>query len=306
MVAAGFAPEPVSWDDLRALHDANIRQHIYLLVMFYLCVYGVSVMTPRIKSYSSKVICCKHIFASVILIVCCTIIFLSFCFFKNTIPYINPYSWDDALIKLDRLLLFNHDAWFLIKTKTEMIIAYDYIYLSWIPITSTMLFWQQVSVDRSLRLQYLASVLAAWLVLGCWCAVIFASVGPCFYEFFYSNVPDAIYAINSHIGPLGQELGLLTSAAKHALIDNYRGEDFTIGYGISAFPSLHIATTVINALTIQKRFPRLKIVVWVYALLLSVSCIYLGFHYFSDCIFGAMGALVIWIFIENLLAKQSV
>ena len=310
MLASSYAPHPVTWGNVKDIHEVNIRQHIYLLLVFYFCVYGFGILAKtnnNMTAYTKRVICYKHIFASVILILCCTIQFLSFCFFKISIPYINFYSWDDVLINLDWILLFKHHAWVLVKSITpnfEMIEIYNFIYLSWIPITSTILFWQQVSVNRAVRIQYLTSLLATWLILGCWCAVLFSSVGPCFYESFYNNPPYIISLINSHIGPLGENLGLLSTAAKKSLLDNYLNETFILVYGISAFPSLHIATTVLHALAITKRFRRLAPVVWSYAVLILLSCIYLGFHYLVDCIFGILGAFTIWHVTAKLYASN--
>lgn len=306
--AAIYAPHPVTWDTVKAIHEANIRQHIYLLLVFYLCVYGLNTIGDNITTYAKRVICYKHIFASVILILCCTIQFLSFCFFKISIPYINFYSWDNVFINLDWLLLFKHHAWEVVKSivpNFEMIEIYNVIYLSWIPITSSILFWQQISVNRSVRIQYLTSLLATWLILGCWCAVLFSSVGPCFYQSFYDGTPPAIISlISTHVEPLGDNLGLLTAVAKKFLLNNYLNNEFTLGYGISAFPSLHIATTVINALVITKRARRLAPVVWSYVFLIMLSCIYLGFHYLVDCIFGMLGAFLIWHLTAKLYASS--
>ncbi len=302
-----YAPKPVTWDSLKVIHDSSVRQHLYLLIIFYLCIYGVSVLIAknRLVAYAKHVICYQHIFASIILVICYTLLFLSFCFFKNSIPYINFYSWDNVLIKLDWLLLFKHHPWVVVKSLVpnfEMIEVYNYIYLSWIPINSLILFWQQITINRALRIQYLTSLMSTWLVLGSWCAVLFSSVGPCFYSFFYDGSPDIIRVFTAHVEPI--DLGLLTSIVKKGFLSNYFNESFTIGYGISAFPSLHVATTVINVLAITKRFKKLAIFGWAYVFLIMLSCIYIGFHYLSDCIFGMLGAIVIWKLTAKLYASS--
>jgi membrane-associated phospholipid phosphatase len=309
LLATVYAPKPVTFDSIKVIHNATIKQYIYMLLLFYLCVYGVSLMITnnKVVTYTKHVICSKHVFASIILIVCYTAQVLSFCFFKNSIPYINFYSWDNIFIKLDWLLLFKNHPWVVVKNivpNFEMIEIYNHIYLSWIPITGLILFWQQITIDRDMRRQYLTSLLATWLVLGCWCAAIFSSVGPCFYEFFYDKPPYIIGFINSHLEPLGSNLTLLTSLSKQALLSNYFNTTFLLGFGISAFPSLHIAITVINVLAITKRFKKITIFAWCYTFLIMLSCIYLGFHYLVDCIFGLLGALAIWCLTTRLYASS--
>jgi hypothetical protein len=145
--------------------------------------------------------------------------------------------------------------------------------------------WLVLTRNRKFQIQAALSFQLAWLFMGGLLAIAFASVGPCFVDDFLGS---------DHYAPLmarlPEDLHSVT-AMKYLLAS--RGSE-AIGGGISAMPSLHVAITVLIGLCLRDRWPRWQSLAWVYAVVIYVGSIHLGWHYASDGIVSALGMVAIW------------
>ena len=73
-----------------------------------------------------------------------------------------------------------------------------------------------------------------------------------------------------------------------------RGDLAGFGKGISAMPSLHVTIATLNALVIWRHSRRLGIAAAIYAALVALASVHLGWHYAVDTYVGAAAAIVIW------------
>jgi undecaprenyl-diphosphatase len=65
---------------------------------------------------------------------------------------------------------------------------------------------------------------------------------------------------------------------------------------MSSFPSGHTMVFFSIIPIMSKNFPRIKLLFWILAILVGLSRIYLGVHYFSDVVCGAyLGYLIGWL-----------
>jgi membrane-associated phospholipid phosphatase len=64
--------------------------------------------------------------------------------------------------------------------------------------------------------------------------------------------------------------------------------------GISAFPSLHVATAVLFALYASRRWGRIGLALWAFAATILVGSVVLGWHYAVDGYAGALLSVLIW------------
>jgi undecaprenyl-diphosphatase len=73
----------------------------------------------------------------------------------------------------------------------------------------------------------------------------------------------------------------------------------TITTKLSSFPSGHSMMFFALIPAMSKNFPKTKIFFWTIAILVGLSRIYLGVHYFSDVVAGAaFGYAIGWIFVK--------
>jgi PAP2 superfamily len=144
---------------------------------------------------------------------------------------------------------------------------------------------------QALRHQYLMSFMLVWFVGGFMIATGFSSAGPCYYQRI--GLGD-LYA------PLMDQLN---AAAARYPIWALHGQDmlwegFTGGRpgsaGISAFPSMHVATATLVALAVRRIHPRLLPVGLAYWALIMLGSVLLGWHYAADGYAATLIALAGW------------
>jgi membrane-associated phospholipid phosphatase len=70
--------------------------------------------------------------------------------------------------------------------------------------------------------------------------------------------------------------------------------DFEAPGGISAMPSMHNAQAMLFAAAAWRVDRRFGLAMWVFAAIIFVGSIHLGWHYAVDGIVGAAAALLVW------------
>ncbi len=225
-------------------------------------------------------------------------LFLSiFSSFKRMIPYANPYSWDSAFMELDRWLHGGYHPWELLQPilgAPFLTSAINFPYNLWIFVTFFTLIWQTFSQrDPALRMRFLVSFLLCWMVLGTVFATLLASGGPCFYgrmtglEDPFQPLMQYLYAVNEHYP-------VWSLTVQERLWATHESAGSALGHGISAMPSLHVATSVLFALLGWRIGRIVGIAYTVNALLVLVGSVHLGWHYAIDGYAAAAAAALIW------------
>jgi membrane-associated phospholipid phosphatase len=226
---------------------------------------------------------------------------------KVMIPDVVPMHWDPKLAALDRTI-HGDDVWRLLApvlgSRTGGVIA-GVIYAAWFWIFQIVLVWQALSSSRA-REQFLVSWILIWGVLGTAGALAFASVGPIYYGRLHAG-PDPFAGLYDYVHSLPEWVyriqdGLWNAYATHELAG--------FGKGISAMPSLHVAVATLNALAAWRCYRWLGGVLGVYAALVAIASVDLGWHYAVDAYAGAAMAVLIWVTVgwalDRLrLAKRS-
>lgn len=204
---------------------------------------------------------------------------------KKHIPDFKPFYADGVLMRLDAV--FGVDPWrithlFFGIASTRLI---DSLYALWQVEQIALSIWLVLARNRRFQVQAVLAFQLAWLLLGGVLAIALASVGPCFVDEFYGN---------NYYAPLMARLpeDLPSRQAMEYLLAT-QGMD-TVGGGISAMPSIHVAIAVLAGLCVRDRFPRWQWLAWGYAAIIYVGSIHLGWHYASDGIVGGLGMIAIW------------
>lgn len=77
--------------------------------------------------------------------------------FKQIIPKINNFTWDELFMKIDFLLHFNYHPWVLLHPffgKPNLTWLIDRLYIVWFPLLFSMIFWMAISNRRRIRIRF--------------------------------------------------------------------------------------------------------------------------------------------------------
>jgi len=200
---------------------------------------------------------------------------------KVMIPLVTP-MWADPLLANAEAALFGRDAWRLLPAQNDVI---DAAYLLW-PLFISLTFVATYFRRQPKREALLLSFFLTMGLLGTFGQYLLPSGGPIFWERL------------GH-GPRFNEL--VTSDNANRISDilwlAYQEKTVRFAAGISAFPSIHVATTMWLALALRHWAG------WIYFAAIFAGSIMLGWHYSLDGIAGAAGAVACYLLARKLIGS---
>ena len=222
------------------------------------------------------------------------IFFSLFTSVKASINTIVPFYADPFFASADRIVSGNSDAWLILQPFIGFPVvtfALNFVYNLWFIIMITTLFCVTFLVgDLRLRSQYLVAFVLVWAILGNAMAVVFSSVGPCFYEFFY-GLPR--YAdLMEYLHTANRDFPIWSLIAQNYLLN--ANDAPHIGAGISAFPSLHVAVAMLNVMLCRHLRRLWQIASILFLILILIGSVQLGWHYAVDGYFSIIVVPAIW------------
>jgi hypothetical protein len=221
----------------------------------------------------------------------------TFTFFKSAIPALNPYTWDAALTQWDAWMHGGHHPWVMLQP----ILGYpivtggtNFLYNLWFFIMYALLTLQAFDTrNPALRMQFLLSFVLSWIFLGTLGAIVFSSMGPCYDPGVVRNAGP--YApLMTYLKETSEVVPVWALHVQQMLWDNYQNNKVGMGSGISAMPSMHVATATLMALFGWRYSRPAGIALTCYAMVIFIGSIHLGWHYAMDGYVGALGAWLIW------------
>lgn len=144
--------------------------------------------------------------------------------------------------------------------------------------------------DGNLRLRYFWSMALAVLLLGTVAATLMSSAGPVFYAHFFGGDRFAHLTEQIRLSPVGPYM----HEATNYLLASYEHDRPSMGTGISAMPSMHLAIGTLNALLLARLNRVAGVIGMIYLGLILIGSVYLGWHYAIDG-YVSMGVVcLIW------------
>lgn len=215
---------------------------------------------------------------------------------KAMIPLAVPYWADGPLAWFDRLVL-GADAWRLVPDL--LVRPLDALYPFWAVVKFIGLVVVLMLPASRLKSQAMLTYFLTVGLMGVTGQYLLSSGGPIFYD-------RLMHA--GQFGDLAQrtkELAPIVHTASEYLWQNYLTRDMAIGAGISAMPSMHVATTTWTAIALSRIWPKTSIPIWAFWFIILIGSVALGWHYLSDGVVGAAGALLCWKIAPWLLLQFS-
>ena len=200
-----------------------------------------------------------------------------FCTLKAQLGQIVSFSADPLLADIDKMLL-GSDAWRLTEwfNHERLSIIYHRGWFIWLAFVIFYLCKRPASSEKE---RLLISYVLMWSIFGPLVHLMLPAAGPVFYsELGYG---DRFVALDQSARSL---------AVKGYLWDGYVTKTFYPASGISAMPSLHLATMFWSLIAIRKS--RWIIFGWLFTAYIFLGSIAIGWHYAIDGIAGGMGAVL--------------
>jgi len=215
---------------------------------------------------------------------------------KQMLPYVVPFWADPLLAAADRIVL-RTDAWRIIPI--SLVHPLDVLYPFWGPVKFAVLIFMLALPSSRVKSRALLAYFMTVGLLGVIGQYALSSAGPVFYGQVVGRADFAgLIERNAHHAPL---VGVMTSY----LWSDYIHHSSVIGAGISAMPSMHVATTTWTALAVQTLWPRSRVLAWLWWAVIFLGSIALGWHYFIDSLFAGVGAFGCWKMAPLFLWKRQ-
>ncbi|WP_422371134.1 phosphatase PAP2 family protein [Hoeflea sp.] len=223
--------------------------------------------------------------AGMILMAGITVFQGTFTTIKTALPQLwGGFPHDRVQADIDAMLFLGTDPWRLFQAVggnwvVRTLVEFNYNVI-WFALCYGLLFFVATSpLADGVRTRYLAMFLFTWIVCGNILAGLFLSAGPAFYG----------EVTGDHLRFADQLAFLAESQWRHSaafyqsyLWGLYESGRPGIGSGISAFPSVHVALVMMNALFAFEVSRRWGLAALAYVALVLASSVYLGWHYAID------------------------
>ena len=268
-----------------------------LLALYLVCfvlghlLYVLLILRPAspvariLQDYRERFLTFERLAGAALMILLVQLLFSVFTSFKVMIPRFLPFSWDADFERWDRALHFGFAPWELLQPVigspwiTEII---SFNYQVWFFVLNGLMFWMAFSLrDRRLRMQFFLASLLIWSLLGNLLATLLSSAGPCYYP-LVTGAADPYVPLFDYLRALSQEHYLPQLALQELLWNDYQAGGVLQARGISAMPSMHVASAFLLLLLGWRLGRAAGWLLTIFFGLILVGSVHLGWHYALD------------------------
>lgn len=215
---------------------------------------------------------------------------------KMLMPLSSPFAWDDALARMDRLLFLGQDPWRITHALFGAALptqAMDFAYTLWVPLVMVGVLCAAMA-PAAPRARYLLSFALAWPLIGVFGAFALSSAGPCYSAAIGAETASWFTPLMERLAAHHESVGLKAVDWQGLLWQSYTGHEYKFGRGISAAPSMHNSICMLYVLALRSARPLWRIGSIVFAGLIFVASVHLGWHYAVDGLLGWALMVAIW------------
>lgn len=204
---------------------------------------------------------------------------ITFMWMKPLLNYLVPFRAGPWFAQIDWLLFLGHDPWTLLTWLNfpSAGLIYHPAWFVMMILALLIVAWAPASPEKSAML---LSYFVLWSLVGPAIHSLMPAAGPLFYE----RLGYGSRFAGLHQWPETREVSDYLWAI-------YSSRQFGAGSGISAMPSMHVAMASWTAMAIATFAPRLALPAIIFATVIYLMSIALGWHYAVDGLVGAAGAV---------------
>jgi hypothetical protein len=214
---------------------------------------------------------------------------------KNLANDMFAFAWDRTLSDLDKVLHFGSHPWqWLFIPAPAVTLGLEFFYAFWG--VALVVIPYAVSLRRPdcpWRTQFLVSYVLVFLLLGNVVASAFMSAGPFWVENHHPGRSD-YSALFSYLSQVDSVWRFSAVKFQHYLIVTHNEALSSLGTGISAFPSIHVAIATLYALVGWRISRFARVVSLAFLATILVGSIHLGWHYSLDGYASIIGTCAIY------------
>jgi hypothetical protein len=218
--------------------------------------------------------------------------------FKQIMPLVAPFAWDDALARTERWMFFGYRPWELTHAlfgaplPTYVI---SLIYGAWLPLLFISVLCLSLFGQRYLRARFFVTFCGAWLLLGVAAAYLLSSAGPCYAALIHSSEAADFAPLMARLQAINDQGYSLSSVRWQAILwDGYAHHRYGFAMGISAMPSMHSSIAFLYVLCARGARLPLRAAAYLFAAVIMVGSVHLGWHYLVDGLFAWGATALIW------------
>jgi hypothetical protein len=225
----------------------------------------------------------------------------NFSIMKDTIPLLHPFSWDQTFQHWDRFLFGGLDAWeltFATFGTPAATTAINAAYNCWLFVIYMFLLGAVCGLlAKRLQLVFLYAFIFTWVVGGVVLAIVFSSAGPVYF---------ARLGLGDDFEPQMQllrqfnEVSPVWSLTVQELLWTAYSTDKGFISGISAMPSMHVASTVVVTMLAYRINRVFGHAMLAFSAVIFIGSVHLGWHYAVDGLLGAAIAVACWYAAERV------
>lgn len=228
---------------------------------------------------------------------------IAFAKLKNLIPVLHPFSWDVSFMELDKALHFGrlpHEYVHAVFGGYYSLMFFTGLYNAWLFLMyMVLLIACFLRPDSMVRMQFLVAFLLTWAIGGNLLATLFSSAGPVYFPHLGlgDSYDGLLKALADHAAT-----GALTVVDTQALLWTFYSKADSVN-AISAFPSMHVASSTLMAILAFQWSRLAGILMTVFAVCIQIGSVLLAWHYAVDGYAGATIAVLCWL-IAGVLVRR--
>ena len=213
---------------------------------------------------------------------------------KSHMAVFNNFSWDGAFIDLDRQI-HGDDAWRVLQPVVGYPIVTSILsvfYHLWLMLLYVGSFYFVLSQNPELRQRYFIAYLLCWSIIGVGLATAFSSVGPCFVEPIIGR--QDFQPLMEYLQYANQQYPVLVLRVQDMLLTKYQTADGSLGSGISAMPSMHVAHAFLFFLAVRRISRAAAWLFGIFFVVIMIGSVHLAYHYAVDGYVSIIVTALIW------------